>query len=71
MVDRFRYLKVGLAGVLVFVGFKMRIVDFYKVPIAVFIAIIATTLTACIIASLIATARLVPAVSLAPAVKNT
>jgi tellurite resistance protein TerC len=32
MVDRFRYLKVGLSGVLVFVGAKMTLIDVYKVP---------------------------------------
>jgi tellurite resistance protein TerC len=32
MVDRFRYLKVGLSVVLVFVGTKMTLVEIYKVP---------------------------------------
>ncbi|MBI5068942.1 MAG: TerC family protein [Deltaproteobacteria bacterium] len=32
MVDRFRYLKVGLSAVLVFVGAKMTLIDVYKVP---------------------------------------
>jgi hypothetical protein len=32
VVDRFRYLKAGLALVLVFVGIKMLIMDVYKVP---------------------------------------
>lgn len=60
VVDRFRYLKVGLAGVLVFVGAKMLVVDVYKVPIAVSLAVIATILAVSIIASLIVTARLNP-----------
>ena len=33
MIGRFAYLKLGLAGVLVFVGTKMLISDVYKVPI--------------------------------------
>lgn len=56
VVDRFRYLKVGLAGVLVFVGVKMVAIDIYKVPIAVSLGVIATILAGSIIASLIATA---------------
>jgi tellurite resistance protein TerC len=56
VVDRFRYLKVGLAGVLVFVGVKMVAIDVYKVPIAVSLGVIATILAGSIIASLIATA---------------
>ncbi len=40
LVDRFRYLKVGLAAVLVFVGIKMLIMDWYKMPPAVSLAVI-------------------------------
>jgi tellurite resistance protein TerC len=32
IIDRFRYLKVGLGAVLVFVGIKMVLVDVYKIP---------------------------------------
>jgi tellurite resistance protein TerC len=52
IVDKFRYLKVGLSGVLVFVGSKMALVDVYKVPPVVSLAIIATMLASSIIASL-------------------
>src|SRR5512139_1356165 len=34
VMDRFRYLKPGLATVLVFVGVKMSIADLYKIPIS-------------------------------------
>jgi tellurite resistance protein TerC len=40
LVERFAYLKVGLAAVLVFVGAKMAAVDFVKVPPAVSLAVI-------------------------------
>ena len=33
ILEMFRYLKVGLSFVLCFVGIKMMIVDFYKIPI--------------------------------------
>jgi tellurite resistance protein TerC len=53
MVDRFRYLKVGLAAVLVFVGMKMGLIDIYKVPALVSLAVIVGILGACIGASLL------------------
>jgi len=40
VIDRFHYLKVGLSGVLVFVGLKMLAVDLYKVPIGVSLSVI-------------------------------
>lgn len=33
IIERFKYLAVGLALILVFVGIKMVVVDFYKIPI--------------------------------------
>jgi tellurite resistance protein TerC len=41
MMERFTYLKVGLAAVLVFVGAKMLIADLYHVPIWASLAVIA------------------------------
>jgi tellurite resistance protein TerC len=35
VMDMFRFLKVGLSFVLCFVGIKMVIVDFYKIPIGI------------------------------------
>ncbi len=53
MVEKFSYLKVGLAGVLVFVGLKMTLVDFVKVPPAASLGVIALMLGASIVASLL------------------
>jgi len=52
---RFHLLKYGLALVLVFVGVKMLIVDFYKVPIGLALGVVAVILTASVAASLAAT----------------
>jgi tellurite resistance protein TerC len=47
-----RYLKLGLAAVLVFVGVKMTLVDLYKIPPSLSLAVIATLLAAAVGASL-------------------
>jgi tellurite resistance protein TerC len=52
LVDRFVYLKVGLAGVLVFVGLKMVVVEFVKVPPVVSLAVVCSILGASVAASL-------------------
>jgi tellurite resistance protein TerC len=52
VVDKFRYLKTGLAAVLVFVGAKMSLVDLYKVPPLASLLVIATLLGVAIAASL-------------------
>jgi tellurite resistance protein TerC len=57
VMDRFRYLKPGLALILVFVGIKMMIVDVYKIPIGVSLAIVAGILAVAIGASLLVTGR--------------
>ncbi len=57
LVDRFRYLKAGLALVLVFVGIKMLIMDAYKVPPGVSLLIILAILGASIGVSLAAARR--------------
>jgi tellurite resistance protein TerC len=41
VVGRFQYLKVGLGLVLAFVGIKMVISDFYKIPIVVSLLVVA------------------------------
>lgn len=51
-MDRFAYLKYGISAVLVFVGFKMLISDFYKVPIGVSLSVIALLLVTAAVASL-------------------
>ena len=57
MLGRFRYLNVGLAVVLVFVGIKMTISDLYKVPVGLSLAVILLTLGAAIVASLLRPVR--------------
>jgi tellurite resistance protein TerC len=44
LADRFHLLSYGLALVLVFVGTKMLIVDFYKIPIFVSLGVVGTIL---------------------------
>jgi len=57
MLGRFRYLNVGLAVVLVFVGVKMTISDLYKIPVYLSLAVIVLTLAAAIVASLLRPVR--------------
>ena len=45
LIDRFIYLKIGLAVVLIFVGIKMLLSDVYKLPIWVSLSVIATCIT--------------------------
>jgi tellurite resistance protein TerC len=53
VIDKFHRLKLGLAIVLAFVGTKMMIVDFYKVPVGVALGIVAGILGVSVAASLI------------------
>jgi tellurite resistance protein TerC len=55
LIHRFVYLKLGLSAILVFVGVKMLLLDVYKVPIGVSLAVIATLITVSVAASLRAT----------------
>ena len=50
-IERFRYLKIGLAIVLLFVGTKMVLADFYEIPIVLSLAIVLGILAASILAS--------------------
>ena len=52
VVHRFVYLKHGLSAVLVFVGAKMTLADFVKVPIGVSLAVVATLIGGAIVLSL-------------------
>lgn len=47
----FRFLNVGLAVILVFVGFKMLVSHYVSVPIHLSLGIIGTVLAASIVAS--------------------
>ncbi len=51
MAQKFRYLNVGLAAILVFVGLKMLISDVYHVPTLASLAFIVLALTVAIVAS--------------------
>ncbi|MGH7783565.1 MAG: TerC family protein, partial [Candidatus Binatia bacterium] len=53
IMEMFVYLKVGLSFVLCFVGAKMLMVDFYKIPIGVSLGVIGGILLLSAIASLI------------------
>ena len=53
VIDKFHYLKIGLALVLLFVGVKMVIAEWYKLHIAVSLGVIAALLLASVVASLI------------------
>ena len=52
MKDRFHLLTYGLALVLVFVGTKMLIVDFYKIPAFVSLGVVVAILATSIVMSL-------------------
>jgi len=52
MADRFHLLKYGLAMVLVFVGSKMLIVDFYKIPVGLSLGIVGIIIATFMFASL-------------------
>jgi tellurite resistance protein TerC len=57
VVDKFYYLKLGLSVVLVFVGIKMVMIDFYKIPVGLSLGVIAAILATSIVASLIRARR--------------
>ena len=56
MAERFHLLKYGLAVVLVFVGIKMLIVDWFKIPVAVSLGVIVAVLGISVLLSLRASA---------------
>jgi tellurite resistance protein TerC len=51
MIHRFVYLKLGLALVLIWVGIKMGLHDFVKIPTGISLGVIVLILTAAIVAS--------------------
>ena len=53
VVEKFHLLRYGLAVILAFVGTKMLIVDWVKVPILVSLGVILTALTVSVVASLL------------------
>lgn len=56
-VDKFRYLKPGLAALLIFAGLKILLADIVPIPIPLSLAVIVTILTTAIGASLVADRR--------------
>ncbi|MBX2943925.1 MAG: TerC family protein [Cyclobacteriaceae bacterium] len=53
----FKYLKFGVSAILIFVGIKMAIVDFYKIPIEISLTFIFVALSLATLASLIFVGR--------------
>lgn len=60
MADRFSLLKYGLAVVLMFVGVKMMLIDIFKIPVMVSLAIVTCIIATSIILSLRKNARAGP-----------
>jgi len=56
--ERFKYVQPGLALLLVFVGVKMAISDWVKIPVLASLTVIVVLVGGSIAASLISTARL-------------
>jgi predicted tellurium resistance membrane protein TerC len=52
IMQLFHHLHYGLAAILVFVGVKMLVADFYKIPIGIALGVVAGILTLSILASL-------------------
>ncbi len=57
-VDKFHYLKLGLSAVLTFVGIKMLITEWYKMPVALSLLVIVGLLGAAVVASLLRARRM-------------
>ena len=55
MTKRFHLIKYGLAVVLIFVGVKMLIVDWFKIPVAVSLCVVIVVLGISILLSLVST----------------
>ncbi len=49
----FHYLNYGLSAILVFVGVKMLIADFYKIPVSIALSVVAIVLLVSILASVL------------------
>lgn len=57
VMDRFVYLKIGLAFVLLFVGGKMLAMEWVKIPVGVSLLVVFGILAVSVVASLVATRR--------------
>lgn len=63
LLGRFRFLNIGLAVVLVFVGVKMLITDVYKIPVLLSLAVILGALAVAVVASVLRPERSEPHVA--------
>ena len=61
LAERFRLLSYGLALVLMFVGIKMLVVEFYKIPVFVALGVVVSLIAASVVASLVLPERGKPA----------
>ena len=52
MAQRFHLLKYGLAGILVFIGIKMLLLDIYKIPTGIALGVVGLILAVSVVASL-------------------
>ena len=57
-LDKFHYLKPALAVILSFVGLKMLVSNFYKIPVGVSLGVIAALLIVAVVASLVRARRM-------------
>lgn len=57
LADRFHLLAYGLALVLIFIGTKMLLIDFYKIPIGIALGVTAALIASSMAASLYATRK--------------
>ena len=57
MADRFHLLKYGLAAILMFIGVKMLLLDFYKIPVTAALGVVFAILMTSIVASLLTSPR--------------
>ncbi len=53
MAQRFHLLKYGLAGILIFIGAKMLLLDLYKIPVGVALGVVGLILALSVAASLL------------------
>jgi len=60
MMKRFRYLRYGLAVILIFVGVKMLIESHYKIPVSVALGVVAAVLLVAALASILISRRDAP-----------
>jgi len=52
MADRFHLLKYGLAGILIFIGVKMLLLDVYKIPTGIALGVVGAILVISVVASM-------------------